>query len=209
MDINASEDRQLYNYYARVLEQMLSGFRLCILPYKDNLLLLAILQSESRCAVIQERIQQFLQIQHLRCGVSQFYHVPEQLRGYYEQALFALNKASIEKMVLYESVLMDRFFAFIPDRHIPFMLSNDFLSLLDADRSSSFPMVETLQCYLENGRNLIRTAEALSIHKNTMLYRLNRIREYLNTDEEDFNAKVALDMSFLLWNRIKTGGASK
>jgi len=209
MDINASEDRQLYNYYARVLEQMLSGFRLCILPYKDNLLLLAILQSESRCAVIQERIQQFLQIQHLRCGVSQFYHVPEQLRGYYEQALFALNKASIEKMVLYESVLMDRFFAFIPDRHMPFMLSNDFLSLLDADRSSSFPMVETLQCYLENGRNLIRTAEALSIHKNTMLYRLNRIREYLNTDEEDFNAKVALDMSFLLWNRIKTGGASK
>ena len=110
---------------------------------------------------------------------------------------------------MYESVLMDRFFAFIPDRHMPFMLSNDFLSLLDADRSSSFPMVETLQCYLENGRNLIRTAEALSIHKNTMLYRLNRIREYLNTDEEDFNAKVALDMSFLLWNRIKTGGASK
>ena len=208
MDINASEDPQLYNYYARLLEQMLPGFRFCILPYEGNLLLLAILQSEPKCAMIQEKIKQFLQIQQLRCGVSQFYHAPEQLRGYYEQALFALNKAPIEKMVLYENVLMDRFFAFIPDRHMPFMLSNDFLSLLDADRSSSFPMVDTLKCYLENGRNLIRTAEVLSIHKNTMLYRLNRIREFLNIDEEDFNVRVALDMSFLLWNRIKNRGGA-
>ena len=203
IDINASEDPQLYNYYTRVLEQLLSGFRLCILPYEGNLLLLAILQSESKCAIIRERIRQFLQLQHLRCGVSQFYHAPEQLRGYYEQALFALSKAPVDKMVLYEDVLMDRLFSFIPDRQMSFLLSNDFLTLLDADRSSSFPMAETLQCYLENNRNLIRTAEALSIHKNTMLYRLNRIREYLNIDTEDFNTRVALDMSFLLWSRIK------
>ena len=202
IDINASGDPQLFNYYTRALERLLTGFRLCVFPHDDRLLALALLQTPARCAAIQARIAGFLQDQHLKCGVSHFFRTLEQARGCWEQALFALNAARDERMVRYEEVLMERLFSFVPDRELPFLLSSRFLALLEADRESSFPMTDTLRRYLENGRNLQRTAEALSIHKNTMLYRLNRIREYIDVDADDFDARVALEVSFLLWNRV-------
>ena len=203
IDINIREDPHLYNYYSRELERLLAGYGACVLSHAGNLVVLAVLQTQARCGCIQDIIRHFLLNQHLRCGVSHFFHDPDHMHGFYEQAVFALNSAESETLVLYEDILMDRLFAFVPDKQRMFLLSNSFLDLLEMDKGSSFPMVETLQSYLENGRSLVKTAEDLAIHKNTMLYRLNKIRECLNVDLDDLNARFALEMSILLYNSMK------
>ena len=59
-------------------------------------------------------------------------------------------------------------------------------------------MAETVWCYLKNGCNLSATADELSIHKNTMLYRLNRIEDLLEIDLNDFHTRLSLALSFLM-----------
>ena len=55
-------------------------------------------------------------------------------------------------------------------------------ALLEHDRAHSSELVETLFAYLQNGCNTARTALLLSLHKNTLLYRLGRIKEITGND---------------------------
>lgn len=54
--------------------------------------------------------------------------------------------------------------------------------LLDHDRRHGSELVETLYAYMQNGCSTARTALLLCLHKNTLLYRLGRIREITGND---------------------------
>ena len=53
-------------------------------------------------------------------------------------------------------------------------------------------LLETLRQYLYCNGNLVKTSQALFIHRNTLLYRLNQIRDLLGKDIDD--ALVRLDL---------------
>lgn len=55
-------------------------------------------------------------------------------------------------------------------------------SLYDHDAAHSSELVETLYAYMQNGTSTARTAKLLNLHKNTLLYRLGRIREITGND---------------------------
>ena len=52
-----------------------------------------------------------------------------------------------------------------------------FTALLQEDRRRGTKLAETLLLYLENDRDVDRTCRALFIHRNTLYYRLGRIRD--------------------------------
>ena len=134
--------------------------------------------------------------QNLRCGASHCFHGFDWMRGCSGQAFFALGEAGRGETVMYEDVLLRRLFSYVPEEQTAFLLSDKYLALLRADRESTFPMAETVWCYLKNGCNLSATANELSVHKNTMLYRLKRIEETLEINLNDFNTRLALEVSF-------------
>ena len=55
-----------------------------------------------------------------------------------------------------------------------------------AEKDEKGGRMEILKSYLENERSLVNTANALFIHRNTLVYRLRKITEELegNLDEE-------------------------
>jgi PucR family transcriptional regulator, purine catabolism regulatory protein len=55
-------------------------------------------------------------------------------------------------------------------------------------------LIHTLQAYFEHNGNLSQTAEALFIHRNTLIYRLERIATitHLNWDEPETRLAVQL-----------------
>jgi sugar diacid utilization regulator len=67
--------------------------------------------------------------------------------------------------------------------------------LLDHDAQHGSQLVTTLGTYLDCGGRYDRTAESLFIHRNTLKYRLQRIREVsgleLGTPEVNFNLQLA------------------
>ena len=62
--------------------------------------------------------------------------------------------------------------------------------LAESDKNFGTDYVRTLEVYLNCNCSLVAAAEQLFIHRNTMVYRIGKIRELLNTDFSDMNSKT-------------------
>ena len=70
------------------------------------------------------------------------------------------------------------------------------LKLAEYDRTHNTAFTETLHMYLKKERSQSKTAAALNLHRNTLTYRLQRIRELLPADLEDDDTRLHLLLSF-------------
>jgi DNA-binding PucR family transcriptional regulator len=66
------------------------------------------------------------------------------------------------------------------------------------DRDHNGDLVRTLATYLEWGGNAVRAAESLFLHRNSLRYRLARIRALLGMDPDDQEARLSLSVALLL-----------
>jgi sugar diacid utilization regulator len=57
--------------------------------------------------------------------------------------------------------------------------------LIVADQKNHTELLKTLRCYLYNNCNLRKTAQTLFIHRNTLFYRLNLIRDTIGKNLDD------------------------
>lgn len=64
----------------------------------------------------------------------------------------------------------------------------------DEEHGSSY--FDTLRAYLDAGKNVAAAAQALSVHTNTVNYRVNRIREAFGIDATDAQTSFELMLSF-------------
>jgi DNA-binding PucR family transcriptional regulator len=71
--------------------------------------------------------------------------------------------------------------------------------LIDYDETKGAELVPTLMQYLECGRSYDLTAEALSVHRNTLKYRLRRIREISGRDLRDPGTCFNLQLATRAW----------
>lgn len=69
--------------------------------------------------------------------------------------------------------------------------------LLEADRKNGSDLMGTLRSYLYNNCNLLRTSQALYIHRNTLIYRLNTIKGLLAKDLDNAFVRHELFNSIL------------
>ena len=67
------------------------------------------------------------------------------------------------------------------------------------DNDNKAELYETLYQYLLNERNLVKTAEALSIHRNSLLYRIKKIKELIEVDIDNPHVRQYLLFSFQLY----------
>ncbi len=72
------------------------------------------------------------------------------------------------------------------------------LQLKYQDEKSGSSLYRTLRCYLENNQSATKTAQALYIHRSTLLYRLDRIHNILKSDLSDPDERLYLLLSFRL-----------
>ncbi len=57
-------------------------------------------------------------------------------------------------------------------------------------------LVETLRIYVESGCNLTKTADKLFIHRNTLKYRLNKIRNIIDADPDDPDQNFKIQLAY-------------
>jgi purine catabolism regulator len=67
------------------------------------------------------------------------------------------------------------------------------------DREHSSSLLETIGAYFDHHGNVSQTAEALFIHRNTLLYRLERIQEMTGQDLNQSDSRLALQLALKLW----------
>ena len=71
--------------------------------------------------------------------------------------------------------------------------------LLQADELNDGKLSETLENYLNCSCNAKKTAEEMFLHRNTLNYRLKKIREILGCDLEKLDTCLELKLAFLIW----------
>ena len=73
--------------------------------------------------------------------------------------------------------------------------------LVEYDRLNDGKLYETLKVWLEAERNYTKTAQTLYIHRSTLLYRIDRIKEITELDFDDPEVRFHLMISLALYER--------
>ena len=84
----------------------------------------------------------------------------------------------------------------------------DVLALLAYDAEHRTELLPTLRCYLEHGSNIVRAAEAMFVHRNTLVYRLGRIQELVGLDLDETDKRLSILFSCKIIDRLESGDAA-
>lgn len=76
--------------------------------------------------------------------------------------------------------------------------------LIEYDSKNSTNLINTLEAYLDENANLIKTSEELFIHPNTLKYRIHRIEEILNCDIRNINKLLEFSMAMKIGRFLKS-----
>ncbi len=68
-------------------------------------------------------------------------------------------------------------------------------TLVEYDRAQGTDLIETLTAYFAHKGNLSQTAEALFVHRNTLLYRMERIREISGLDLDNPETRLSIQLA--------------
>ncbi len=75
-------------------------------------------------------------------------------------------------------------------------------ALISYDATKDAQLVDTLSAYLECGGNYDLTAKALSLHRSTLRYRLQRIREMSGHELNDPDTRFHLQLATRAWTTV-------
>lgn len=124
-----------------------------------------------------------------KAGVSNYFRDFTKLDVYYHQASVALRycrkKNDTRWSATFDEAALDYFIeSASPNMDILYMCSKQLLDLRDFDEKNGTEYYDTVQAYIENERNTVKTAKTLYIGRSTLFYRLKKIKEIVGLDTE-------------------------
>ena len=79
-------------------------------------------------------------------------------------------------------------------------------SLLEYDQRQNADLIKTLEAFFNCHGNLSQTAEQLIVHRNTLLYRMNRINEIASIDLDRPETRLAMHLALTIRRLLGLGG---
>ncbi len=77
-------------------------------------------------------------------------------------------------------------------------------TLIAYDKNQNTELLETLSAYFAHQTNLSRTATALHVHRNTLLYRMTRIAEITHWDLDDSETSLAVQLALRAYRLLSS-----
>lgn len=116
------------------------------------------------------------------------------------QAMKLGQRLGIKKLVEYDSLGVYQLLTQLDDNPTVHEFSSRIIGpLADYDERHRSNLVNTIAAYFEHHGNISQTAESLFIHRNTLLYRLERIRDLTLHDLDQADMRLALHLALKLW----------
>ena len=145
----------------------------------------------------------FIRDTYLKAGYSRVMTGHMNLRRQYVQAKTALDVGSRKKPYLWIHYFSQVAMTYILEqatKRLPgtMICHEGLLELKKHDEENQTQYMETLRVYLEQHLSATQAARELFIHRSTFLYRLDRIREILQSDLDDSEEIFYLELSFRL-----------
>lgn len=206
-------DANLNEMYAFRFRSMLGD--VMIFPYENGSVAISRQNERIRSdAAFAGELARLLEQLDLRCGVSLAFQDFMSLKYAYIQcktALAAEPGDGPEWLCMFETRYSEHVLnALDVSTSLKSLCHPKILKLHQSEGEKGREFIQSLQAYLINGRNATAAANALFIHRNTLLYRLKRIEELLGMDLEaaDEQALFLLYLSCLIAQHPDAGGAT-
>ena len=192
---SCSEDDLGASLIRRYLESSFSG--LSCFPYQNNYVAIVNFKLVKN-APFFDYLQKLLKSQNSRCGISYPLDDLLQLPNYYEQALCALEFGSKEAGAI--NRCEDYVLEYLRNRFQRVMdvdvMSPVLEQLKKHDTENGTDYYETLRVYLLCERDQTLAAKVLCIHRNSLVYRVNRLKEMIDADLDDSDTRLYLLLSY-------------
>jgi len=145
----------------------------------------------------KQQLEQFLKKDvFLRCGISMVFNNFLHLRCYYTQSKFAAaqcNPPLNPAICFYEDYQTDHVLQNLSLGIDPRCFCHPgILSLWESGSELQRDLVHCLYHYFLNGKNISAAADALHVHRNTLIYRLSKAEEILNIDIKQSSSQQIL-----------------
>lgn len=201
IDINRNEFSK--EYYCKYLEDLFYGS--CALRNFEQITLvvnISLLNKDEKA--FTGELSQFLEKTNCKTGKSLLFSDISLLTYHKKQAEMALiagsEKKSKKRIYDYSTLRLDCIFTVCTADLLPEHLCNPILLRLKAyDKIEGTELYATLKVYLEEQFNVSHAAKRLFVHRTTLLYRLERIKEISQVESlTSWNLILDLMMSYTL-----------
>lgn len=201
-----SIDQTLSNLQIQMFEDQLKGKAFL---YEDQLVVLinetaafsSCEDGESREMRLRRTVKGILQQFEASGGYSETFLSLRRFRTYYLQARaareYACRSGKSCQLLSYARIavpyLASALYAHVP----PELVCHPAVTVLrQYDRDNNGELLHTLRCYLDHEQNTQKTAQELYIHRNSLIYRLDRIQQLTNLDLSNPKERLRLSLSF-------------
>ncbi len=162
---------------------------------------------------VREHLRAEFPDQRLLCGLSGPAASLEEWPEVYRQALQAMKVAErlhLDKTVEFNNLGVYRLLTELVDAPAVQEFCREVIGpLVKYDERHRSNLVKTINAYFENHGNISQTAETLYIHRNTLLYRLERIQgltgQHLDNSDERLALQLALKLRQIQPDNHKAG----
>ena len=139
----------------------------------------------------------------VKAGVGTAYEYIEDFKKSFQEAKSALTLSKIatngERVLFYENMGIYSLITQITNgKFLDEYIESRIGKLIKADQMQEGDLCETLETYLEHNCNANAAAEALFIHRNTMRYRMDKIKRILEDDLSDMSVFLELKLAFAI-----------
>ncbi|MEG1632499.1 MAG: helix-turn-helix domain-containing protein [Oscillospiraceae bacterium] len=161
-------------------------------------------------STIESTIRRELQVKTVIGIGTVAYHLRE-LADRYKEAQIAIEVGKVfetEKSIInYENLGIGRIIYQLPTTLCEMFLSEVFkknpIEALDADT------LETINKFFENNLNVSETSRKLYVHRNTLVYRLEKIKKITGLDLREFDHAIVFKVAMMVKKYLDSQNASK
>lgn len=162
---------------------------------------------------VQELIQALIQTNpklNPRIGIGKVSPEFLEVRKSYVQAQEAIRIASHVKVdeviAFYEELLIYHLLDSVNNRETLDELYTSALGrLIEYDKANKTNLVETLEQYFQSGGNISDAAKNMYLHRNTFIYRFEKIKSILQSELKNPEEVFKIQMGLLIMKVLKTG----
>ncbi|WP_411682011.1 PucR family transcriptional regulator [Clostridium thailandense] len=145
-------------------------------------------------------LKRFLYDNKLFGGLSRCFTKLVELQKHFVQSLKAVNLGirmhSKKTLFIYDNYTVYHMMENHSAEELKTFCHPSLLTLMEYDKQNNTTYLESLYTYISRDRNKVESADLLHIHRNTMSYRISKIKEIIDVDLDDRDLIFHLSLSF-------------
>ena len=84
-----------------------------------------------------------------------------------------------------------------------YLISRDIINIAAYDEENGTNLLDTLEAYLRNERSMTKTSNCMFLHRNSVAYRIEKVKALLRCDLDNPETLVGLQLSLKIWRRLQ------